>query len=349
MMEDYALLTVNTSRIGQNAIEKIDSKIMEFNVTKIIKRSEPASALAIPTITAAPVLDERGIDDIFDDITGGIGSFTSDVGAGITSARSEIKSKATSARSAVESKATAAASAIESKASSIEAAVASKIISAVHTVQTSVASSINNTYLDALHDLNFKDFYSIHLRTTCVGEYITPTGDNITIGISPAPPNGTHGEIQKCKEHSSLNPLILIRVFYYLGAIFTGVALLTTILGLVRFSRKVAILNIMTTAVALCFLVLGSALSHGFAIAAAGLIDFISNGIGVDAKAGRKFIALTWATTILVAISCGLWVVLALLGKRLPRGGKRVPSAGSDKNSGHEMYITRPQLVHSSL
>lgn len=147
-MEPYSIFTLNTTRLGQNAVEKIDEKIMSFNVTKIItKRDVPAAVIVdAAMITQPPQLYARqGIDDIFSDLTAGAGSIKSNAGDAIDSVQTAIESKVTSV-----------ASAVESKASSVEGIVASKISSAINSVQTSVVEAVNGTYNDWIDELDLQ-------------------------------------------------------------------------------------------------------------------------------------------------------------------------------------------------
>lgn len=147
-MSDYSVFTLNTTRLGQNAVEKIDDKIMSFNVTKIItKRDLPAAVIVdAAMITDAPYLYARqDIGDIFSDLTAGAGSIKSDAGDAIDSVQTAITSKISSA-----------ASAVESKASSVEGIVASKISSAINSAQTAVVDAVNGTYNDWIDELDLK-------------------------------------------------------------------------------------------------------------------------------------------------------------------------------------------------
>ncbi|KXT01803.1 hypothetical protein AC578_2023 [Pseudocercospora eumusae] len=327
MMDDYAVFTLNVSRIGQNAVNKIDDKIMGFNISKIVsKRSLPADVEAFPTpvalapraeITLAPELDialmARDIDSLVGDLTEGVASLKSEAGGKITSVQSAIGSKAT-----------AIASGVESGINSIEALAASKISSALNSAQTSVVEAINDTYMDFIEEMDLSDFYAIHLRTTCSGEYVMPNGTNVTIGVSAPPPNGTEKHIVTCDQHSDLNPLIFIRVLYYISIICLGLALLLSIWSVISFSRKKVIANIIFILPALGFLALASVSSHGIAIGASAVLNFLGDGVGIQANKGGKFIALTWATTILVLVDVGLWVLLFLVGGHLPGVKDRV-------------------------
>lgn len=156
------------------------------------------------------------------------------------------------------------------------------------------------------------------MRTTCEGEYITPSGQNITIGESPLPPNGTHKHVDSCSSHSALNPLGLIRVLFEIGIFFTGVALLVAIWGTVRYSRKKALLNIVVSLPAITFLGLATILTHGLSVAVSKLLNLLGSGIGLKTEYGGKFIALAWATVILLLVNIGLWIILVFFAKNLP-------------------------------
>ncbi|KXT16544.1 hypothetical protein AC579_6279 [Pseudocercospora musae] len=348
MMDDYAVFTLNVSRIGQNAVNKIDEKIMGFNISKIVsKRSLPAHVEAFPTpvalapraeITLAPELDialmARDIDSLVGDLTEGVASLKSEAGGKITSVQSAIGSKAT-----------AIASGVESGINSIEALAASKISSALNSAQTSVVEAINDTYMDFIEEMHLSDFYAIHLRTTCLGEYVMPNGTNVTIGVSAPPPNGTEKHIVACDQHSNLNPLIFIRMLYYISIICLGLALLLSIWSVISFSRKKVIANVIFILPALGFLALASVSSHGIAIGAAAVLNFLGDGIGIQANKGGKFIALTWATTILVLVNLGLWVLLFLVGEHLPGVKDRLQVREKEREMERESHEL-PRIRH---
>lgn len=349
MMEDYAVFTLNTSRIGENLVQEFDNKIQSFNTSGILaKRSEPEplpvvlaaratiTTAPLPTITLAP----RDLDDLVDGLTSKVGEV-----------KSEIGGKASSIASAVESKATSAAGAVES-------AVASKVQSAIEAVKTALVREVNEAYLDFVDEMDLKGFYAVHMMTTCEGEYVYPNGTNYTISLTaPEPKNGTlDGKVFTCENHSMLNPLTLVKVLYWIGIVFTGLALAIGIWGAARYSRKLAILNVLATLPGVMFIALASAATHAFAAGAAGLVNFVGNGIGISGQSGGKFVALTWATTVLLLVNMCLWSLLAVLGERVqfPRrrnGGGEVgekvplpPSYGGYAEEQHEMRIRHPHF-----
>ncbi|KAK4502916.1 hypothetical protein PRZ48_006343 [Zasmidium cellare] len=331
-MDNYPIFTLNVTRMGQNLIQELDGKILslDFNMSDIMKRSEPE--LVPTTVTLAPTtmitMAPRDIDDLVGEATSKFGEVKSNVGGKITSVQS----------------------AVESKATSVAGMVATKVSEAFEAAQTAVVKAVNETYDDFMDELDLSGFYAIHLLTTCSGEYAWPNGTNLTVGMSGYPTNNTIQRIDNCDSNSFINPVSLVRVLYEIGIFFTGCALLTAILGLVRFSRKVALLNMLVTLPALCFIGIASAATHGISAGAAGLVNFVGKGIGIAGYAGGKFMALTWATTILLLVNMGLWAILCFIGERNFFARKERQSkeeAGSARDAsldGHEMTVRHPHI-----
>jgi hypothetical protein len=234
----------------------------------------------------------------------------------------------------VSSKVTEVAGAVESGVNSLEGLVVSKISSAVASAQTAVVREVNETYADFVNELELKGFYSIYLRSTCEGEYVTPTGQNITVGESALPPNGTKMEADSCSKHSALNPLGLILVLFYIGIFFAGVSVLLGIWGMICFSRKLAILNAVGALPALGFLGLGTVGTHGFAVAVTKLLNLLTGKLGLRTDYGGRWIAMAWAMTILVLINIAIWTVLAIFGDHMKVSRTKKSSNGLPE---HEM------------
>lgn len=340
-MEDYAVFTLNVSRVGENLIQDFDNKIYAINFTSLTKRSLDIGDAPLPTITAAPSLMVRDdLDNIVDGLT----------------------SKAAGAASAVESKASAAKSAVGSKASALESAAASKINSGMEALETKIVQAVNKAYTNLIDEMDLKDFYSIHMMTTCSGEYQLKNGSNITHGVGTAPPtNNTHEHVDVCEKHSALDPVSVVRILYEIGIVLTGLAFVLSIWGMIRFSRKAALINALATLPAVMLIGLASAAVHGVAVGAEHLINFAGSGIGISGAAGTKFINLTWATTILLLVNVGVWCVLAFIGERvdvmMPKRSreKEVPfdaayemRGSAEKPRGaNSWYIREPAPVHA--
>ncbi|TKA32915.1 hypothetical protein B0A50_01141 [Salinomyces thailandicus] len=364
--EEYFVLRLNTSRIGQNIIQKVDNKIS--SVTLDLKRditeptvaattvsTIPSTTLAAPTslITIAP----RDLSDLTDLS----GHLTSEVGAA-----------ASNVHSAITSKETAIHSAITSKASAFESAAASHITSAIGSLQTKVIAAINNAYADVLADLALSDFYDIHVSSTCKGTYQYHNGTNVTLTTlttttDPTNPNlhntQIHAHVDTCTTHSPLDPMSLIRIIYWAGIISTGIALSLSITGLILPSRKLALFNCLATLPAFFFLFLASAVTHGIAMGAAKFINFMGGDVGIRGDKGGKFIALTWACTALVLVHGVCWGFLVWMRGRAEKDLRlgAVPSGLASSWRGRSMRkperpdrtsavvmegLARPQAAH---
>lgn len=284
MMENYAVFTLNTSQIGQNVLQELDAKISSVK----LRRDVP---IILPTITAAPTtLITMAPRDIASDF-------------------SALTSKAASDVSSVKS-------AAGSKASSVESAVASKVTSAVGSAETDIIDAVNKAYDGVITDLKLKDFYSVHILTTCSGDYVFANGTNVTVGASGMPANNTHKHVDSCSKHSAVDPVVLIAILYYIGIVFTGVALALSVAGVFITGRKIAVMNVLGSMVAFCFLGLASAVTHGLSLGAAKLINFVGDDIGIAGYQGGKFLHLTWATTCLLLLNIALWSLMCFFGGR---------------------------------
>ncbi|KAK5704817.1 hypothetical protein LTR97_001926 [Elasticomyces elasticus] len=296
-MSGSAVFTLNTTRIGAPVLESLDDKIMAIH----FKRAEPTAMLS-PTITAMSTtlitMTPRGLGSA-------VSSLTADAG-------SDINSLTAGAGSAVHS----ASSVVHSKTSSIESVVSSKATSALGAAQTNIIKAVNNAYHDAISELDLKDFYAIHISATCEGTYQFKNGTNMTVGDSGLPTKSTHMVVDKCSSHSVIDPMQLIRIVYWIGVVLTAIALVLGIVGIVRMSRKMALLNVFGTIPAFMFILLTSSVTHGIAVGAEHLVNFLGSHIGVEGKSGAKFLQLSWATSILLIINMAFWGLLFFLSGR---------------------------------
>lgn len=300
MMEEYAIFTLNTSRIGENIKQELDGKISNFDFN--FKRSAPIRA-AVPVVTPAPTtlitLAPRG------GIGGEFSSLTAEGGSKVNSAESEAHSKAKSLESAA-----------HSKANSVESAVGSEITGTVNEVKSELIQLVNKAFGEIIDELALRDFYSVHVMTTCEGEYQFPNGTNVTVGDSGLPIPGTHKHVDSCSKHSAVDPLSFLNVFYWIGIILTGLAMLMGFVGIYSATWKMALFNVLATVPAFCVMGLSSALAHGVAVGVPKLIDFVGGGIGISAVTGQQFLKLTWAVVILLLINMVIWSVLVFLARK---------------------------------
>ncbi|KAK3675485.1 hypothetical protein LTR78_004568 [Recurvomyces mirabilis] len=271
-MEDYAVFTLNVSRIGENQLASLDQKINSIH----LKREVSLPAIATPTVTSGPSISNIPTTFMTMAPRGVISSLTAKAGSDVSAATSAAHSKATSIGSAA-----------ASAASSATAAAATNLIKAV-----------NKAYHGVIADLKLKDFYSIHISSACSGTYQFQNGTNVTVGDSGVPTTG------------------LIRILYWVGIIHVAIALILGLVGLLKPTRKFALFNIFGTLPALVLLFLASSVTHGVAVGAGHLINFIGQSVGIAGYPGTKFLHLTWATTVLLLINMLMWTGIFFMVKR---------------------------------
>ena len=316
MMEDYAIFTLNTSRIGENIRQDLDDEIKSIH----FKRAQPVYIRG-STATIAPAslvtVRPRGLTDEFDTIT--------------KEAHSRIHH---------------ASSRIHSAASSAESEISSGANSVLNAAKKEIIEAVNDAYEGIISGLHLKDFYSVHLMATCSGEYVTSDGKNISVSqTADDSDEHTHKHVDTCDKNSAINPTTLILIVYWIGIAFTAAALIAAFVAVLMTGRKIALVNVALTGAAFCFVGLASAVTHGIASGAAKLVNFVGENIGVAGYAGQKFLALTWATTVLLLINAILWSVLFFL-----RG--RAESGSSKRAKEHDTFATRlgpishPMPVH---
>lgn len=336
MMDNYAVFTLNTSRLGENVLADINGAIKSIDIK--FKRAELPASAPVAMINPAPttmltVVPRNIVSDLgstFDDIT-------SDTGSKLTSAKSNIESKATSAKSVVSSKASSAQSAAKSAANSVLSSAQKKVIDLV-----------NKAFHSAIDGLDLQDIYNVHISSSCVGTYVYKDGKNYTIGDTKDL-DELRPKINSCEGHSAVNPFQLVRIIYWVGVVLSAIAFILGLVGVVKPTKKMALINVFGTLPAVIFMGLASAITHGMAVGAAHLITSVGDKIGITGVSGQKFIQLTWATTIMLLINLWLWAVVFFLIKRMDKSGSR---KRPDRTSGIAMNqwtpeISRPMPAHT--
>jgi hypothetical protein len=326
MMDNYAVFTLNTSRVGENVLRDINGAIKSVDIK--FKRSEVIDA-PVAMITPAPTtiitIAQRGIASDFES---NVGSLTSKVGSKATSAKSQVASKASSAQSAAKSAAN----------------------SAVGSAQKKVIDIVNQAFRKAIEGLDLKDIYNIHISSSCIGTYEYKDGKNYTSSDNSSRIDELRPRIDSCESHSAVNPFQIVKIIYWIGVVMTAIALILGIFGLVRPTQKVAMINVVGTLPALFFMGLAYALTHGMATGAAHLITFVGEKVGITGVAGSKFITLTWTTTIMLLANVSFWgLAFFLIGhvaKKSGGQGRERPDRTSMVAMG-EYEVSRPLPVHT--
>ena len=331
MMDNYAVLTLNTSRVGENVLRDINGAIKSVDIK--FKRSEPMDA-PVAMITPAPTtmmtMAQRAVDinNMASDVESSFDSVTSKAGSKVTSVRSQAASKASSAQSAAKSAAN----------------------SAVGSAQKKVIEIVNKAFRKAIEGLDLKDIYNIHISSSCIGTYEYRDGMNYTSSDNSSRINELRPRIDSCEGHSAVNPFQIVRIIYWIAVVMTAIALILGIFGVVRPTKKVAMINVLGSLPAVIFMGLASALTHGMATGAAHLINFVGNKIGITGVAGSKFITLTWTTTIMLLVNMSFWALAFFLIGRVAKKsggeGRKSPDRTSMVAMG-EYEVSRPLPVHT--
>jgi hypothetical protein len=330
MMDNYAVFTLNTSRVGENVLRDINGAIKSVDIK--FKRSESMDA-PVAVITPAPTtmvtMAQRDIEvtNMASGIESAFGSATSKVGSKATSAKSQVASKASSAQSAAKSAAN----------------------SAVGSAQKKVIEIVNKAFRKSIEGLDLEDIYNVHISSSCIGTYEYKDGKNYTSSDNSSRINERRPRIDSCEGHSAVNPFQIVRIIYWIAVVMTAIALILGIFGTVRPTKKVAMINVLGSLPAIVSMGLASAVTHGMATGAAHLITFVGEKVGITGVAGSKFITLTWATTIMLLVNMSFWALaFFLIGRAAKQSGgegRKRPDRTSMVAMG-EYEVSRPLPVH---
>ena len=310
MLDNYPVFTLNVSRFGEDIHSDINGGIAKISFDdlhlNVVKRDFPA--VNIPTLTAAPTtlvtMAPRDIGSVFESLTEKAGDEVDEANSAVRSKASQVKSKASSA------------------ANSVESGIDGSIDKAENKVKAKLKEFVDGAFKKIAEELKLKGFYAIHVTTTCEGDYIKGEKDT-TIPTKPV--------ISSCNKDSALNPMQWVGIFYWGGIILVGISLALSLVMIYNPGGKWINWTLLMLFASAVMMAIASVLSHGIALGAAKLIDFVGAGLSIDGQAGTNFIGLTWATTLLLVST-----FLILLGfkwwiKRHPgvankKGGSSGPS-----------------------
>jgi len=335
MMDNYAVFTLNTSRLGENVLADINGAIKSVDIK--FKRAELPMSAPVAMITPAPTTMLTLVPRF--DMESEVDSLTAKASFKVNSAQSNLESKATSVKSQVSSKASSAKSAATSAANS-----------AISSAQNKIIEVVNKAFHAAINGLDLQDIYNVHISSSCVGTYVYKDGKNYTMGDTKDL-DELRPHINSCEGHSAVNPFQLVRIIYWIGVVLSAAAFVLGLVGIIKPTKKTALINVFGTLPAVIFMGLASAITHGMAVGAAHLITFIGDKIGVTGVSGQKFIQLTWVTTIMLLINLSLWAVVFFIIKRMDKSGSGSRKR-TDRTSGIAMNqwapeISRPMPAHT--
>ena len=203
-------------------------------------------------------------------------------------------------------------------------------------------------------ELGIEDFYSAHLLDYCFGQYTPAEAPNATVSLSDIDKNVTG-----CSNRTAMfwfNPEEILEqalnrtglgvtlddikwpddiqrgldalrvvgitsfVLYCISIALIFLALIAAVPAIFASGRLAACLNLMVSILAFLAIGLASALVTAVAVKGSSIINQYGNDVGVEAKRGNKFLALTWACTALVFVALVAWCVEICCGHRKKRG-----------------------------
>ena len=217
----------------------------------------------------------------------------------------------------------------------------------VNSVEGDINNLLNNVTSDVAKDLNLHDFYSAHIMTYCEGYY----EDNGNTMAQHAAENTTHCSNRTAFFH--FDPTVIIQnelapgitladlhfpseisdgiraievaskvifVFYVIGVIFAGIALIAAVGGVFASGRLSALLNSGVDVLAFLSIGIASAIATTIIVKAVHAINKYGSEIGLAAYKGGTFLGMTWAASILMLLASILWLAECCAGRR--RGAK---------------------------
>lgn len=223
---------------------------------------------------------------------------------------------------------------------------------------TSITSSINSALDSLAAELGLSDFCSAHLLNYCSGTYITSALATAAVPRSAITKNVTSCSRPRALFHfdpaaaltrsldattagganitlfdlcwpSELSSgITALRIAHHAAFIFHSLAIslaflsfLSSLTALFFAGRLSAALNLLLAALALGALLLASAVMTAVVVRAADVVNMYGYRVGVEAKRGGRFLALTWAAMGVMLLGVLVWGVECVIGRRGKRRG----------------------------
>lgn len=199
--------------------------------------------------------------------------------------------------------------------------------------------------------LNIADFYSVHVRNYCQGEY-EPNATAAAVSGAHVSKNTTYCSPSQAWFHFNITEIvqdalpgqislgdirwpdsinnaqteiraasIAAAILYILAIVFTGLAFLGGIFGFLTAGRLSACSNLLIDLVAFLCIAGASIIATIIMVKAVDELNKYGNDIGISATRGTQFLAMTWAATGLMIIALFVSLVQLCVGRRDNRGG----------------------------
>ncbi|KAF2769541.1 hypothetical protein EJ03DRAFT_327383 [Teratosphaeria nubilosa] len=224
-----------------------------------------------------------------------------------------------------------------------------------NSIENEIENDINSLARSIAKDLGLHDFYSAHILNYCEGYYTPGAVPNATLHRSSIDKNVTH--CSSPKDGYIFHPRVLLQadlnrtgnsnvnlstlqwpdeideglkdlriiatamfVLYCIATAFIGVGVVLAITGFLLDGRLSAFVNIVVDSMAFVASLLASALATAVVVKGTHVINKHGNDIGISAKEGNWFLAITWAATAIVLVASFVWCVDCVVGQSRRRG-----------------------------
>ncbi|KAH8732861.1 actin cortical patch SUR7/pH-response regulator pali [Phaeosphaeriaceae sp. PMI808] len=214
-----------------------------------------------------------------------------------------------------------------------------------------INQQINDKIEQVKDKIGVQDWYSAHMLNFCDGQYTPAEVANATVSE-----NQISKAVMNCSESQAMyqfNPTAIIQdalnkttkgkvtlkdikwpediddgiralnavmaamfVLYVLSICLIFVALIAAVAAIIASGRLSACLNGIVALSALLAIGIASALVTAMSSKATETINKYGNDVGLEAKKGGKFLALTWSATALMFIVFVVWMVEVCVGRR---------------------------------
>lgn len=227
----------------------------------------------------------------------------------------------------------------------------STIQNLLNEIPDSISDSINDRIGEVAERLGIEDFYSAHMLNYCYGQYTPAEAANATVSEDDISKNvtgcsksqamykfdptriledalnkttGVDVTLQDLEWPediqngiAALNALMAAMfVLYVIAICLIFVALVAAVFAILASGRLSACLNFLVATLAFLAIGLASALVTAVIVKGSDIINKYGNDIGVEAKWGSKFLALTWAATGVMLVALLAWIVEFCIGRR---------------------------------
>lgn len=220
----------------------------------------------------------------------------------------------------------------------------------INNITNDINNDLNQAVESIARQIGLEDFYSYHMLDYCYGQYEPQPVPNATVSRNDIHKNVTGCSNQTAMFHfdpdaslefsldsnhvtitlddlhwpaqiqDDMNKLRVAAkatfVLYCIGIGLALVALFTSLIGCFSSGRITAFINILVAILAFLSLGIASGIITAIMVKGTQTINKYGKDIGIDAKRGNKYLALTWAATGAMFLAVMIWTLECLAGSR---------------------------------